>query len=58
MVFDRFHIMQHVGQAVDTVRKAEHRALRAEGDNTLARTKYLWLYSWENLQSQRLGTTA
>ena len=55
IVFDRFHIMQHVGQAVDTVRKAEHRALRAEGDNTLARTKYLWLYSRENLQKARRG---
>jgi transposase len=53
IVFDRFHIMQHVGQAVDTVRKAEHRALRAEGDNTLARTKYLWLYSRENLPDVR-----
>lgn len=53
IVFDRFHIMQHVGQAVDTVRKAEHRALRAEGDNTLTRTKYLWLYSRENLPETR-----
>ena len=53
IVFDRFHIMQHVGQAVDSVRKAEHRALRAEGDNTLARTKYLWLYSRENLPDTR-----
>ncbi|MGS1120712.1 ISL3 family transposase [Rhodanobacter sp. UC4436_H3] len=53
IVFDRFHIMQHMGQAVDAVRKAEHRALRATGDNTLARTKYLWLYSRENLPQQR-----
>ena len=53
IVFDRFHIMQHVGQAVDAVRKAEHRALRAEGDDTLTRTKYLWLYSRENLPDTR-----
>jgi transposase len=49
IVFDRFHIMQHVGRAVDAVRKQEHRSLRAAGDDTLAGTKYLWLYSHENL---------
>lgn len=49
IVFDRYHIMSHMGTAVDTVRKAENRRLRAEGDNLLAGTKYLFLYSSENL---------
>lgn len=49
IVFDRFHIMQHVGKAVDAVRKQEHRALSAQGDDTLAKSKYLWLYAEENL---------
>jgi transposase len=49
VVFDPFHIMQHMGRALDTVRKQEHRALMAVGDDTLARSKYLWLYSKENL---------
>ena len=49
IVFDRYHIMAHMGKAVDTVRKREHRALSADGDNLLAGTKYLWLYSSENL---------
>ena len=49
MVFDRFHIMQHVGRGVDRVRKQEHKALMAQGDNTLARSKYLWLYNAENM---------
>jgi transposase len=49
IVFDRFHIMQHIGKAVDTVRKQEHRALSAQGDDTLAKSKYLWLYAEENL---------
>ena len=31
IVFDKFHIMSHVGKAVDTVRTQEHRALRDEG---------------------------
>src|SRR5579871_16519 len=49
MVFDRFHIMRHVVDAVDTVRKREHRALLGAGDATLAKSKYLWLYSAENV---------
>lgn len=49
MVFDRFHIMQHMGEAVDRVRRGEHRALRALGDETLTRSKYLWLYGAENV---------
>ena len=49
IVFDRFHIMRHMGTAVDTVRKAEHRALRAQGLDILTGSKYLWLYSEENL---------
>lgn len=43
IVFDKFHVLQHVGVAVDTVRKAEHRALTAAGDPTLKGTKYAWL---------------
>ena len=34
---------------MDTVRKAENRALAATGDKSLAGSKYLWLYSAENL---------
>jgi transposase len=49
MVFDRFHIMQHVGQGVDRVRKKEHKDLLQQGDDSLTRSKYLWLYSAENM---------
>ncbi len=43
IVFDKFHVLMHVQQAVDTVRKQEHKALAAEGDTRLTRTKYQWL---------------
>jgi transposase len=49
IVFDRFHIMQRVLDALDQVRRRENKALRAEGDQRLVRTKYLWLRSQENL---------
>ncbi|MBK8335790.1 MAG: ISL3 family transposase [Sterolibacteriaceae bacterium] len=49
MVFDRFHIMRHVIDAVDKVRKQEHKALMAAGDSTLANSKYLWLTNPANM---------
>jgi transposase len=49
IVFDRFHVMGHMGKAVDTVRKRESRSLRAGGDQSLVGSKYLWLYAEENL---------
>jgi transposase len=49
IVYDRFHVMKHMTEAVDAVRKWEHRRLQAEGDDTLKKTKYLWLNSEENL---------
>jgi transposase len=49
IVFDRYHVMDHMLKAVDQVRKREHRSLLAEGDETLKGTKYFWLFSEENL---------
>ena len=49
IVHDRFRIMQHVGQAVDKVRRQEHRELLRQEDERLKGTKYIWLYREENL---------
>ena len=49
IVHDPYHLSQMLCEAVDQVRKAEHRALMATGDDRLAGTKYVWLYGWENL---------
>ena len=49
IVFDRYHVMKYVVDAVDAVRKEEHRALMKDGDETLKRTKYLWLTNHENV---------
>jgi transposase len=49
MVFDRFHIMSHMNQAVDRVRRREHRELRAQGDERLTGTKHVWGYGEENV---------
>jgi transposase len=52
IVFDRFHVMGHAGKAVDKVRRREHRELKAEGDETLKGSRYLWLYSEENVPTK------
>lgn len=49
VVFDLYHIMQHMGGAVDEVRRKEHKALAAEGDDRLARTRYMWLFGKEKV---------
>lgn len=53
IVHDRFHIMQLATKAVDQVRRAEHRALLAEGDDRLSKTKYIWITSQENLSEKQ-----
>jgi transposase len=53
IVFDRFHVMKHILAAVDEVRKDEHRELSDDGKETLKGTKYLWLWSRENIPQRR-----
>jgi transposase len=53
IVHDRFHIMQHATEAVDKVRRQEHRALLREGDASLKGSKYVWIKSQENLTDKQ-----
>ena len=48
IVHDRFHIMKLANEAVDKVRKWEHRRLLSEGDDRLVGSKSFWLTSLEN----------
>jgi transposase len=43
IVFDKFHVMRHVTEAMDQVRRREQGELRARGDRRLTGTKFLWL---------------
>ncbi len=43
IAFDRFHVARHLGDAVDKVRRAEHRALVKEGNGILVGTRWQWL---------------
>jgi transposase len=52
IAFDKFHVASLLGDAVDTVRKQEHRALMQQGDERLLKTKYLWLRNPENMSEE------
>lgn len=43
VVHDKFHLAKHLNEAVDKVRREEHRRLLERGDNSLTGTKFLWL---------------
>ncbi len=48
IVFDKYHIASHLGEAVDRVRRQERKVLAEDGDARLVGTKYLWLRNPEN----------
>jgi len=52
IVFDRFHVSKHLGEAVDQVRRAEHKRLLTQGDRSLSGTRYSLLRS-ENTRTEK-----
>jgi transposase len=51
-VHDPFHLVKYMNEAVNEVRKSEHRRLLAEGDDILKNTRQLWLYGMENVPTK------
>jgi transposase len=52
IAYDKFHVAQHLNQAVDQVRRQENKALREHGDEQLKGSKYLWLSHPETLSEE------
>ena len=50
LVHDKFHIAKYLGEAVDKVRRSEHRELKQDGKSPLTGLRQLLLYNAENLQ--------
>lgn len=48
IVFDKYHIVSHLCDAVDRVRRKENKELRGNGDERLKGTKYSWLKNPDN----------
>lgn len=58
IVHDKFHIAKYIGEAVDKVRKTEHKNLLKNGSGDLKGTKYLWLrnpMNWTDEQKQQFN---
>lgn len=53
LVFDKFHIVRHLLNAVNDVRKMEAAALRATEPELLKRTRYMWLKNPWNLTDKQ-----
>jgi transposase len=52
IVHDRFHISQHLNEAVDKARRKENKQLAEAGDKRLTGSKFHWLANQENLQER------
>lgn len=50
IVYDKFHIVKHLGEGVDKVRRQEHKQLGLQGDERLKGTKYDWLRNRANFE--------
>jgi len=51
IVHDRFHVSKYLGEAVDTVRRQEHRSLALAGTSPLTGSKWAWLKSYADGRS-------
>jgi len=56
IVFDKFHLVKHLHDAVDRVRRSEQRALKPTGDDRLTGTKYLWLMRPKDMTAEQQAT--
>ena len=55
IVHDKFHISQHLNDAVDKTRRQEHRLLMKDKDEILKGTKFLWLKGIDHLSDESLA---
>jgi len=55
LVFDKFHIVRHLLDAVDTVRKEEAQKLKSEDPELLKKSRYIWLKNpWNLTDNQKV----
>jgi transposase len=58
IVYDRFHVSKLLNEAVDQVRRGEHKTLMEQGDESLKGTRQEWLFNPINLTDARLESLA
>ncbi len=55
IALETFHVASPLGDAVDKVRRAEHKALLSEGCDSIKGSRYLWLTHPDNLDKAGAG---
>ena len=54
IVHDKFHISKYLNDAVDKIRRQEHKSLKQEGgESPLTGSKHSWLFNPENMKEER-----
>lgn len=53
IAFDKFHVAKYLGDAVDKVRRQEHKALLSNGRDDLKGSKYCWLYNPDKMSNDQ-----
>jgi transposase len=53
IAFDKFHVAKYLGEAVDKVRREEHKQLMDLGRDDLKGSKYSWQYNPANMSRQQ-----
>jgi transposase len=56
IAFDRFHVVKHLVDAVDMVRRAEHRELQADGNPSLTGVRFVFLTNANRLSPAQANT--
>ena len=52
VAFDKYRVAAHLGDAVNRVRREEHKALMRRGDERLKGTRFLWLRNPEKMAEE------
>ena len=52
IIYDKFHVMRHLGEALDTVRRREYSRLPGKRRRFIKGQKYTLLSRWENLNQK------
>ena len=53
ILYDKFHVLRHLGEALDKVRKSEYARVSGEDRRFIKGQKYTLLSHWENLTPRR-----
>ena len=56
VTYDKFHVVSHLNKAVDVIRRTEHKALPAQGDETLKGQRMLFLFNPENFSEEQAAS--